>query len=58
MHTFEGGFTIKQIKKHIYIYIYIYIYICEEENVTYFITNTQKSVLMLIYILFVLNVLY
>ena len=58
MHTFGGGvggFTIKQIKN---IYIYIYLFLNEEENVTYFITSPQKSVLMLIYILFVLNILY
>ena len=49
MHTFGWGVYNKE---H---YIYI---LNEEENVPYFITNCRKSVLMLIYILFVLNILY
>ena len=34
------------------------LFLNEEENVTYLITNPKNSVLMLIYILFVLNILY
>ena len=59
MHTFgEGVYNKTNKKTYIYIYIIIYIYIYIYIYVTYFITNTQKSVLMLIYILFVLNVVY